>query len=158
MLNLVLVGMPGCGKSTVGKKVAKRLGFTFVDTDEEIEKQIGTSCGEYIIKHGEAEFRRVESEVVESVSKRSKCVIATGGGAVLAERNRIALKSNSRIVWLQRDTDELSTSGRPLSKSKAELERMYNIRKPIYQSVCDFALKNEKITDTVDAVCRFVLQ
>lgn len=136
--NVVLIGMPSSGKSSVGKEIAKRLGREFYDSDNEIVKVIGMSISEYFEKNGEAEFRKVEKEVISELSKKSGCVIATGGGAVLDRENVMRLKQNGRVFFLDRSLQKLvSTSDRPLSSSPEALKKRYAERYPIYSAVCD---------------------
>lgn len=141
--NIVLTGMPGCGKSTIGRLVAQALGREFMDTDTEIEKRIGMPIPAYFAAHGEAAFRRVEAEVIAEIAAPRTCaVIATGGGAVLDPRNIDMLKRNGRIFFLDRPLDRIRpSSDRPLSSDREMLERRYKERYPIYTSTCDEHIK-----------------
>lgn len=150
--NIVLVGMPGSGKTTIGKAIARKTNRTFIDTDVEFEKETGITCSQYITQYGEQAFRDKETQVVERVAKLSKCVIATGGGAVLREQNRIALQSNSTIVWIKRNLDGLPLTNRPLSKDRETIKKMYSFRAPIYQSVCDFQVENVTVSAVVSTI------
>ena len=141
MMNLVLIGMPGCGKSTVGKLLAERTGKTFVDADEEIVKLAGKSIPEIFADEGEEAFRAYETQVLGELGKRSGLVIATGGGCVTRDRNFPLLHQNSNIVWLRRDTALLPTEGRPLSQSQ-KLADMYRVRQPLYEAFSDFSVDN----------------
>lgn len=142
--NIALIGMPSSGKSTVGREIAKRLGRELYDSDEEIIKIIGMPISEYFEKYGEAEFRRVEKEVVRRLSARSGCVIATGGGAVLDGENVMKLKQNGRVYFLDRSPKKLiSTADRPLSSSPEALKRRYEERYPIYLSTCDVRIDGD---------------
>ncbi len=132
-LNIVLVGMPGCGKSTVGRIVAEKLGRKFCDTDEEIKRFTGKSPSDIIKVQGEDAFRKIEKLEVWKLSKESGLVIATGGGAVTVKSNRRLLHQNSVVVFIERDLCKLSTQDRPLSVNLAEL---YSKRLPMYE---DFA-------------------
>lgn len=131
--NIVLVGMPGCGKTTVGKRVAQILGRDFIDLDEEIEKRAGMTIPEIFEKQGEAGFRVIEQQVVSEIGKKSWLVISTGGGVVTRSENYYPLYQNSQIVFLQRDINQLCCDGRPLSQ-KGKLEEMYKRRYPLYMS------------------------
>ena len=108
MSNIVLVGMPGCGKSCLGKILAKELNKKFIDTDEEIYKKSGLSAGEYIIENGEEAFRKLESEVIEIAGKETNSVIATGGGSIINPKNQLALRQNGFIIYLEREIGRAS--------------------------------------------------
>ncbi|MEI3090335.1 MAG: shikimate kinase [Oscillospiraceae bacterium] len=125
----MLVGMPGSGKSVIGRAAAKALGREFFDADEEIEKRLQKSIPEIFAERGEAFFRRAESEVVAELAKKSGAVISTGGGAVKIAANVNALKGNGRMFYLKRSTGKLAREGRPLSKDRAALDRLYARKK-----------------------------
>ncbi|MBR3838733.1 MAG: shikimate kinase [Clostridia bacterium] len=129
--NIVLVGMPGCGKTTVGKRVAELLGRDFVDLDHEIEVFAGEKIPVLFEKYGEEGFRVIEQQVVSEIGKKSWLVISTGGGVVTREENYYPLYQNGQIIYMQRDIKDLCCEGRPLSK-KGALEEMYNRRYPLY--------------------------
>ncbi len=139
MLNIVLVGMPGCGKSTAAKKLSEILGRELIDTDELIIKNEGRAIPEIFEAEGEEYFRNAEALAVSQAGKQSGRIIATGGGAVLREDNKDALRQNSVVVFLRRDLSQLDTSGRPLSKN-GRLEEMYKKRLPHYEAVCDITV------------------
>lgn len=140
--NPVLIGMPSCGKTTVGKALAEKLGKTYIDTDEEVLRLSGRTPAEIIKADGEAAFRKIETEAVFEASKTTGAVIATGGGAVLSADNMRRLKANGFIVWIKRDLDKLSTDNRPLSKSSGGVAELYRNRRPIYEAVSDGAIDN----------------
>lgn len=154
MQNIVLVGMPGCGKTTVGKALAEQLNRPFFDADEEILKQTGKSAEAWIEACGEAVFRQKETEVLESLCKQSGTVIATGGGAVTVPENADILRQNSIVFFINRDVSALPVEGRPLSKATA-LSEMYEVRLPLYRGVCDYEIAAD---DGVDAVVRRILE
>ncbi len=143
MENIVLIGMPGCGKSTVGKALAAKLGKAFVDADKEIAQRAGMSIPEIFAQEGESGFRSREAQVLSELGKESGLVIATGGGCVTVGSNYGHLHQNGAILWLQRDIDKLPTHGRPLSQA-GKLEEMYAVRKPLYAAFADFAADNNK--------------
>lgn len=151
--NIILIGMPGSGKSTIGKLIAAASGKEFLDSDSEIEKQAGLSCSAIICKYGEARFRAMETSVLEQLGKRTGVVIATGGGCVTRDHNLPLLQQNGTIYWLQRDISLLSTDGRPLSQAHS-LDRMYQIRKPMYEKFADFSVENQ---DDVQQVVEIIL-
>ena len=140
--NVVLVGMAGCGKSTLGKLLGERLGKEFVDLDSEIEKRKKKTIPEIFAESGEKGFRRIESEIVAEFSMQAGQVIATGGGAVLDARNVEYLKSNGVVVFVRRDVQKLAREGRPLSKDLDTVRQLYCEREPIYQAVADFEADN----------------
>ena len=152
MENIVLIGMPGCGKSTVGKQLAEITGKEFVDADEKIAQLAGKSIPEIFAEDGEEVFRSFETKALEELGKRSGLVIATGGGCVTKERNYPLLHQNGTIIWLKRGLDQLPTDGRPLSQA-GDLAKMYEIRRPMYEAFADHAIdNNDSVTDTVRAI------
>ena len=139
MENIILIGMPGCGKSTVGQMLAEKLCRTFVDTDAEIEKMAQKTIPQIFVEDGEAHFRALETRVLAEFGKQSGLVIATGGGCVTQEQNYALLHQNGRIFWLQRDLDKLATKGRPLS---VDLEGLYRDRQKQYEAFADCIVHN----------------
>ena len=142
MENIALVGMAGCGKSSIGRLLAKETGKEFVDSDAEIELLAGKTIPEIFAQDGEEEFRRLETEVLAQLGKKSGLVIATGGGCVTRERNYPLLHQNSRILWLKRCPTRLPTEGRPLSQ-KTTPAKLYDQRKPMYKAFGDAAIDND---------------
>lgn len=138
--NIVLVGMPGCGKSTCAALLKEKTDRDCIDTDTEVEKS-GEKIPDIFAKYGETEFRNRETEAVKSVSKLAGKIIATGGGAILREENRIALKENSTVIFLKSDINSLATDGRPLSKDTEALRKMLEIRLPLYLETADFTVE-----------------
>ena len=152
MENIVLVGMPGCGKSTIGTLLAKKTGKTFADSDELIIKMAGMSIPEIFARHGEEVFREYETKALAELGKQSGLVIATGGGCVTKERNHPLLHQNGTIVWVRRDLERLPTDGRPLSQSQ-KLMDMYQTRKSLYESFADAAVDNDgTVEETVKRI------
>lgn len=149
--NILLVGMPGCGKSTIGRRLAKALNRPLVDTDEEIVKRIGCSIPEYFARYGEEEFRRREHEVLREFSGRSGQIIATGGGIVTRPENTDPLRENSVVVFLRRDIDRLPTKGRPISQS-SDLRQLNAKRRPLYEAVADLTVDNVNMGRTVNEI------
>ena len=131
--NIILIGMPGSGKSTVGKMLAKELGKTFVDLDEVIAVKAGMSIPKIFETQGEAFFRDMETEVCKEYGKQKNCVVATGGGAVLRKENMDALLQNGEAFFLDRNIKNLETAGRPLSANFEAIQKLYDDRLPLYQ-------------------------
>jgi len=143
--NIVLIGMPGSGKSTIGKLLANELGRCFIDTDDEIVKREKKPIPQIFEEVGEIGFRQIEKEVIFDVSSVQNAVIATGGGAVLNEENTDILKENGKIYFIDRELDSIAaTSDSPLSSNREALEKRYKERYPLYCSRCD---KHIKICD-----------
>ena len=152
MQNIVLVGMPGCGKSTVAALLSHRLGRTAADADAHIVRLAGKSIPEIFAEDGEEVFRAWETQALEDLGKQSGLILATGGGCITRDRNYPLLHQNGQIFWLQREIDRLPTDGRPLSQS-SKLTDMYTIRKPLYEAFCDHIIDNNAdIETTVDAI------
>jgi shikimate dehydrogenase len=135
--NIVLIGMPGCGKTTIGRELAKVYGKAFVDTDELIGERTGRKIPDIIREDGEPRFRELESGVIAETAAKTNQVIATGGGSVLAEENRSALAQNGIVIFLERSLDRLATDGRPLS---VDLGALYQHRLPFYESFCQYRI------------------
>lgn len=141
MENIILIGMPGCGKTTVGASLAKILSRPLKDADAELEQAVGRKITEILPTDGEASFRSLESETLLDLGKQSGLVIATGGGCVTIPNNYEKLHRNGTIVWLKRDLDLLPTDGRPLSQT-GHLQEMYQKRAPLYARFADFSVEN----------------
>ncbi len=158
MKNIILIGMPGCGKSTIGRLLAEKTGRKFVDADAYWEEMFEQSIPEYIRKNGEAAFRENECYVIAELGKQSGFVIATGGGCVTKKENYMPLHQNGTIVWLKRSLDQLPTDGRPLSQLTSA-EDMFTIRKPMYQAFSDCEIENNSEPDAVaDKIIQLLTQ
>ena len=141
ILNVVFIGMPGCGKTSVGKEYAKITERSFLDTDIFVE-QCGMSIPDIFEKSGEEYFRDKETQGIEMLSALSEKVIATGGGAVKRDRNVALMKQNGIVVYLKRDLDKLSTDGRPLSSGgKEKIMKLYEERKALYENAADVVIE-----------------
>ena len=151
--NIVLTGMPGSGKSTVGQSLAQELGREFVEIDQEIVSAEGRSISRIFTESGEAFFRDLETSVIRKIcASHVGCVIATGGGAVLRDENLRALGRNGRIYFLDRPLEQLlPTPDRPLSSDNQALRRRYNERYDRYRTSCHVRIPNGGMPN--EAVC-----
>lgn len=145
--NLVLIGMPGCGKSTIGQRLAETLNMPLVDLDAEIVKAAGMTISEIFDKEGEAGFRKRESEQVQRFGSIGGHVLVTGGGAIKDPLNRKYLRMNGFVAHITRDLDKLPMDGRPLSQSREALQTMWQERKPMYESCRDAHFANDGTID-----------
>ena len=141
MQNIVLIGMPGSGKTTLGSLLAAKTGREFIDADQKIEEQSGMKIPEIFAQYGEKTFRDMETEVLADLGKKSGIVLSTGGGCVTLARNYPLLHQNGTIIWVQRKISELSRDGRPLSQTTS-LEQMYLDRKESYEKFADIVIEN----------------
>lgn len=153
MENIILIGMPGSGKSTIGRLLSEKTGHKFVDADEEIIRLAGRSIPEIFAQDGEDAFRDWETKALAELGKQSGLIIATGGGCVTKERNYPLLHQNGEIFWIRRDLSELPTDGRPLSQ-QGKLSEMYRIREPMYNAFKDRVIDNDGTPE--DAVNRIL--
>lgn len=156
MNNIILIGMPGCGKSEIGRRLAKSTGREFVDADLAISESAGRPIPEIFKTDGEEGFRQLETKVLAELGKLSGAVIATGGGCVTRAENYPLLHQNGMIIWLQRDLSKLPIHGRPVSQSNP-LDKLYAERKDKYAAFADVAVDNNGAeADTVEAVIKAV--
>lgn len=150
--NIILIGMPGAGKSTAGKLTADLLGREFIDTDTVTEEKAGMKISEIFTSYGENSFRKMENSAITDAGKLSGKVIATGGGIVTREENFYPLSENSYIVWLKRDTSLLPSEGRPISLNN-DIEELYRKRAPIYKKLCDITVDvSENADETANRI------
>ena len=152
--NVVLVGMPGCGKTTVGRAVAAALSRPFFDADEALEQNAGKTIPDIFRQEGEAGFRARETEVLRALCRQSGAVVATGGGAVTVPENFDILRQNSRVFFLNRDAKVLPTDGRPVSQRDG-VQALYEKRLPLYRAVCD---REVDANGSVEAVAARILE
>lgn len=151
--NIVLIGMPGCGKTSVGVALSKELNREFIDIDQEIVKKDGRDIPTIFSESGEEYFRKLESEVLKEVGVLTGKIIVTGGGVVKNADNYFPLKQNGIIVWIDREIEKLATNGRPLSKDLCAVKKLYRERKELYESFADIKIKNDgSILDAVNEV------
>lgn len=144
MGDLILIGLPASGKTTVGRQLAQRLDMPFFDCDEAIEAAAGCSVPDIFARRGEAYFRELEHQTLETLCRKEGCVIATGGGAVLRAQNVRALRQNGVVVYIDRPLGQLAVGGaRPLSQSAEALAAMHAARAPLYAAACDARVEND---------------
>ena len=153
MENIILIGMPGCGKTTVGQALATMQGKRFVDADAVLEERVGRKITDIIPTDGEEAFRQMETDTLAELGKQSGLVIATGGGCVTRERNYPLLHQNGTILWLTRELDKLPTHGRPLSQT-GKLQQMYAVREPMYRRFADAVISNDAAVEQTIAQIR----
>lgn len=154
-INIVLIGMPSCGKSTLGKLISTKYNFKLIDTDKLIEERLNCKIADFILKNGEESFRNIETEIIKEVSESNHQVISTGGGAILRNENVLNLKSNGKLFFINRSLSLLKpTSDRPLTSDIESLKKKYNERLPIYKATCDVEINGDlefedKISDII---------
>ena len=156
--NIVLIGMPSCGKTTIGKMLASLLGKKFVDSDTIIEEKLGMKISQFLTKENEFEFRNIESEVIKELSLENNLIIATGGGVIKRDENIKYLKFNGKMIFIDRKLELLqSTSSRPLSSNINDLKNLYNQRYPLYHKYADYVVvNNDKIENVVDEIINYI--
>ena len=162
--SIVLIGMPGAGKSSVGPALARRLGRPWLDTDDEIERRLGSPVRAYFVSHGEPAFRDLEQQVVGELAARRGCVVGTGGGAVLREASRDALKSCSLVVYLQAAPQVLlqrlrDQMARPLLQGDEPLRRLEALfaqREAFYRTTAHVVVDTDRldVSAAVDEIVR----
>lgn len=156
MQNIVIIGMPGSGKTAVSTMLAERLGRKIFDTDMIVSEKAGMTIPEIFAAQGEAGFRKLETEATAEVGKLSGNIISTGGGVVTVADNYELLHQNGVIVWIERDTNKLARDGRPISLS-SDLNELYAARLPLYERFADIkADNNGDINDTVNAIMEMI--
>lgn len=146
-----LIGMPGCGKSTVGKKLAAKMKKNFCDADDYFTGRFDMSPEEYINRFGEQEFRQKESEALKELSFMTDSIVACGGGVVERISNLETLKNSGIVIYIKRDLEKLETKGRPISK-KVGTEALYERRHKLYEEWCDRAVVNDDIDNCVNCI------
>lgn len=156
MQNIIIIGMPGSGKTAVSTMLAERLGRKIFDTDTIVSEKAGMTIPEIFAAQGEAGFRKLETEATSEVGKLSGNIISTGGGVVTVADNYELLHQNGVIVWIERDTNKLARDGRPISLS-SDLNELYAARLPLYERFADIkADNNGDINDTVNAIMEMI--
>ena len=152
--NIVLIGMPTCGKSTIAKMISKKYAYEYIDTDDLIEQKINCKIANFINQNGEEKFRDIETDVIKDIRTKNHAVIATGGGAILKEANITNLKYNGKIYFINRSLNNLiPTPDRPLTSDTQALTRKYNERLPIYKKACDIEIDGDiEISERVKTI------
>ena len=151
--NIVLIGMPGCGKTTVGRALGKAMNRAVWDCDEEIARKVGMTVEEIFTRWGEEKFRELETEVLADLGKRWGGIIATGGGCVTRTENRDLLRQNGKIFWLQRSGEKCAAAGRPLLQNNSWQE-LYRQRAALYEDFCDEIVSNNAAPEDAVASIR----
>lgn len=149
--NLAIIGMPGVGKSSIGRRVARELDMPLVDLDREIVKEAGKPIPQIFAEEGESGFRQREAELLRRFALQGGQVLVTGGGAPIRPENREYLRMNSLVVHLTRPLQSLPTAGRPISQTRS-LEELWQERKPLYATCADETLANTTIPATIKAM------
>ena len=148
--HIFLIGMQGCGKSSLGKRVARETGIPFADTDALVAQSAGCTVNEFFERFGEEQFRRAETNALMLLTRAKPMIISTGGGTVMNPVNRHIMRSWGRIVWIDRPLEEILSDikldRRPTLRDGglAEVERVYRERIPVYRELADITLKNDK--------------
>ncbi|MBQ4424332.1 MAG: shikimate kinase [Lachnospiraceae bacterium] len=146
--NIVLIGMPGCGKTTVGRLLARETGRPFIGIDEQLTGRFGISIADFFARYGEAAFRDEETKLIASLRDMSGCVIATGGGSVLRAENVRNLRAGGLLILLDRPLPLLEVSDeRPLSRTRKDLEVLYAARRSLYRQAADLIIDNSGSPD-----------
>lgn len=153
-LNIALIGMPSCGKTTISKILGEKLEKQVIDTDEKIEEKIKMPIKSFLNKENENEFRNIETEVINEVSKLNNIIISCGGGVIKKQENIDYLRRNSLIIFIDRNLELLqTTSSRPLSSNKSDLEKLYNERYNLYINSSDYTVKNnDELEKTISKI------
>lgn len=156
MNNIYLVGMMGCGKTTIGRLLAQKTQYAFVDLDELIEHREDRTISNIFASEGEGYFRNVERDVLGEISEKDEQIVSCGGGIILDRRNIQTMQHTGKIIYVERDPEAtiqtIDTSGRPLLKDLSAFQKIYRERQPLYEICCTFKVRNEDIVDTVDAI------
>lgn len=162
-MKIVLIGMPGCGKTTIGKMAAEELNFKFIDIDEEIVKSSGRTINDIFAENGEDFFRELETETLREAMSFDNAVVSTGGGIVKFSRNiELIIQSGGHIVFIDRPLDliigDIDTSERPLLKDGADrLKNLYYERYELYKNAASEIIENNAgLNDVVQKICKIV--
>ncbi|MCL2806007.1 MAG: shikimate kinase [Treponema sp.] len=156
MRNIILIGMPGCGKTSIGTALAEKMNREFADSDDLIIKTAGKSIPDIFAEDGEDVFRKLESDVLQTLCKRSGLIIATGGGIVTKPENREIIKQNGIVIYLERDLAQLPVSGRPLSQ-KEGVNTLAAVRLPLYSLWSDYTVTVCGIEETAALILQKII-
>lgn len=157
--NIVLIGMPSCGKSTIGKLLSSELNKKYIDTDFEIEKIINMPISDFINQHGEQKFREIEKQVVSDMSKYNGVVISTGGGVILDNENVERLKYNGKLFFINRSIENLkATDSRPLTSTLEKLKQIFDIRLQLYKKAADYEINGDLELDDKLEIIKNILK
>ena len=156
--NIVLIGMPGSGKSVVGKGIAKIIDKEFVDLDQAFFEKHNKKAGDYIREFGEEDFRNKETDIIDEISRKTNLIISTGGGVVLKENNIEMLKRNGILFFIDRDINNIKpTPTRPLTEDREKLKNVYEVRLPLYQKYADHTIKSDEVIEnTVNKIINII--
>ena len=153
--NIVLIGMPGCGKTTIGRRLSKILDREFIDLDAAVVAKAGKTIPEIFADEGEEAFRAIETECAAEAGKKNGVIISTGGGIITRERNYDVLRQNGTIVFVNRSTDQLATRGRPISASR-DLDELAKERMPLYKKWASVTVENMGVPQTAALIMSFL--
>lgn len=146
MNNIFIIGLPGCGKTSISKMLAKKINLGVYDLDEIIEERENKNITEIFNIYGEEYFRNIETKVLKEISLKNKCIISTGGGIILKKENRDIIKKNGISIFIDRDVDSIlnniNTENRPLLKNKSKLIELHNQRYKLYKESADIIFKS----------------
>lgn len=158
MKSVILIGLPASGKSSVGKALAREIGYNFIDTDEILANEFGVHASKLFIEYGERKFREFESQAFKKALKLNDVVIATGGGIVTVDNNFINIDHRKfLIINLTRRIDKLVINNRrPLLKTRADAQRLYNQRKFLYNKYSDYTINNSHFKFTVNEIIAII--
>ncbi len=155
--NILLIGMPGCGKSTIGRMLAGKLGYNYIDADVEFEEYNGISPADYIECFGIPKFREKESEVLAQFRKCTRTVISLGGGVVEIPANEQLLHEAGKVIYIKRDLNRLARGGRPITAAKG-VDRLYAERHEKYEQWADLTVENDSDLNTAVGRCEKALE
>ncbi|MBE7054023.1 MAG: shikimate kinase [Ruminococcaceae bacterium] len=164
MGNFYLIGMPGCGKSTIGKEISKKLGMVLIDADFYLEEKEKRKISDIFAQDGEAQFRNLETKYLKELSENKNILISTGGGVILKEENTDIMKKSGKVIFIDTSCENIlknsSLLGRPLLKDdKNRIYNLYELRYEKYIKSADYIYKNDKdIKSAVEEISKFIIK